>query len=197
MWAWLRGLDPLWLVGGGSLLLGLVAIAGWWGMESIFRREYTAPPDEGSLPARYASGEFPVVAYRTLAQDWRDQLEEPPVSMMPRDMPQARVGRHRWAWVGQHTQRLSLNEIREELNRGQDPRDYSRSNRGVSGHAARGPEQEAGSHERQRRQDARRPEPYGKEGGAYPQEAAPVSVASAPEPGWHKGCSWCWRTIWH
>jgi hypothetical protein len=18
-----------------------------------------------------------------------------------------------------------------------------------------------------------------------------------PEPDWHKGCSWCWRTIWH
>lgn len=18
-----------------------------------------------------------------------------------------------------------------------------------------------------------------------------------PEPGWHKGCTWCWRTTWH
>lgn len=48
------------------------------------------------------------------------------------------------------------------------------------------------------REKSRKPGSYGRCDRCGDTHACPIPVlVPAPEPEWHKGCTWCWRTPWH
>jgi hypothetical protein len=101
MWAAVLRLNPYVLLAGLLLLAGVIVWLGVWLVQRGFDKEWEAPADPGSMPARFASGEFPVLTHRTLSQDWRTQLGA--------EQPGAQGGRHRIE-RHEHTQPIILPE---------------------------------------------------------------------------------------